>query len=322
MPKKHKPRAGSLQFWPRKRANKILPSVNWKALYKKEQENRILGFIGYKIGMLRVLAKDLTPNSLTKGKQIIIPSTLIECPSMKILAIRFYKDNKVVIGILNENIDKELKRKIKISKQKKDISAKLSEIEKNLDDFDDIRIIVYSVVKQTGIKKTPDIIEIGLGGNISDKFKFIKEHINKEIKIEEFFEKGQIVDVRGVTKAHGFTGPVKRFGIGLKQHKSEKGRRRPGTLGPWRPSRVTFRVAMAGQYGFFTRVHYNFKIIDVGLAKDLAFGLPHHHKIKTSYILLRGSIQGPSKRQFLLTAPLRETKKIAKKNFEIVKLLR
>ena len=36
------PRKGSLQFWPRKRANKFLPSVNWKAI---NSDKKLKGFI-------------------------------------------------------------------------------------------------------------------------------------------------------------------------------------------------------------------------------------------------------------------------------------
>ncbi len=323
MPKTHKPRAGSLQFWPRKKAVKLLPSVNWKPLQKKH--NGLLGFIGYKVGMIRVFARDLTPDSLTKNKQIIIPSTLIECPSMKIFVIRFYKNNKVIFDLFSNNLDKEIKSKIKIPKQKTKIIEKLNEIEKKLSIYDDIHIIVYSVPKETGIKKSPDIAEIGLGGNVSEKFEFVKKYVDKELKLEDFFKENQIIDVRGLTKGHGFSGPVKRFGISLKQHKSEKGRRRPGSLGAWTPSRVTFRAPMAGQYGFFTRLQYNSKLLDSGSAKNIekfSFEFPHYGKIKTNYILLRGSVQGAPKRQLLLTSPLRETKKTSKKNYDILKLLK
>lgn len=319
MPKIHKPRAGSLQFWPRKKAIKILPSVNWNPLQKKY--SGLLGFIGYKAGMIRVLARDLTPDSLTKNKQIIVPSTIVECPPMKILAVRFYKNNKVALDILNETLDKELKKKIKLPKEKIKISEKIAKIEKRINEFTDIHVIVYTVPKGT-FKKTPDIAEIGLGGSISEKLEFVKKHTGKEIMVEDFFEKINLADVRGLTKGHGLAGPVKRFKIGLRQHKSEKGRRRPGSLGPWTPSRVTFRAPMAGQYGLFNRIKYNSKILRFGSAKDMEkYEFPRYGKIKTGYVLIKGSIQGPSKRQLLFTPPLRETKSAAKENFEILNLL-
>ncbi|MCS7134651.1 MAG: 50S ribosomal protein L3 [Candidatus Pacearchaeota archaeon] len=324
MGKIHKPRAGSLQFWPRKRAKKILPRVNWIPL--EEKYNGLLGFIAYKASMLRVLAIDMTPDSMSKNKQVVIPVTALEVPPMKIFSVRFYKKTpnnyKVVTEVLSDSIEKEMKRKVKIPKQKKHT---LDEMEKKLQEFDNIRIIVYSLAKKTKIKKTPDIVEVGLGGSINEKFDFVKKFINKELHFEDFFQENQLVDVRGVTKGKGTAGPVKRFGIGLKAHKTEKGRRRPGSLGPWIPSRVTFRVAQAGQLGFFTRVEYNKKILKIGKGEDLHKEIPffdHFGNIKTTYLLLKGSVPGPSKRQLLLTVPLRETKKTKKERYEILKIVK
>lgn len=316
MPTKKSPRKGSLQFWPRKRAKKFLPRVNWNAI---DSEKNLKGFIGYKAGMFSVTVKDNSPDSRTKGKIITIPTTLIECPPVKILSVRFYKNNKVLSEILSENLDKELKRKIKIPKTK---------TRKNIEDikdYDDVTLIIYSQVKKTGIKKTPDLIEVGLSGNIEEKIKFIKENLGKEISVSDIFENGQIIDFRGLTKGKGLSGPVKRFGITLKSHKSEKGRRRPGSLGPWHPARVTFRVPQAGQLGMFTRIIYNNKIIEMGSARDLNKNLKNiknFGNIKTDYILVKGSVQGSSKRQLILTQALRPTKKQLKKNFEMMGVVR
>lgn len=320
MPKTHRPRAGSLQFWPRKRAAKLLPGANWDVLDKNHKG--LLGFIGYKVGMCRALARDLTPDSMTKNKQIIIPLTIVECPSIKILSIRFYKQDKIAKDILADDLDKELRRKIKMPKNMRKTSELLAEIEPRLNEFSDIRIVAYSLVKQTGIKKTPDIIEIGLGGSIDEKFNFIKDKIGKEIKVSDFSAKGQLIDIKALTKAYGFSGPVKRFGIGLRSHKAEKGRRRPGTLGAWTPSRVDYRAPMAGQVGMFTRLKYNSKLLDLNNAENLKFDFKHYGKVKTNYIAVKGSVQGPAKRQLLLIVPLREKKESKKENFDIVNLLR
>tara|TARA_Y100000310_G_scaffold335401_1_gene417372 strand:- start:15 stop:965 length:951 start_codon:yes stop_codon:yes gene_type:complete len=316
MPTRKSPRKGSLQFWPRKRAKKFLPRVNWNAI---NSEENLKGFIGYKVGMVSVSVKDNTPDSLTKGKTIAIPTTIIECPPMKIFSVRFYKDNNVLSEILSENLDKELKRKVKIPKAK--VKKSIEEIK----DYDDVRVILYSQVKKTGIKKTPDLIEVGLSGEIEGKIKFIKENIGKEILVSDIFEKEQLVDLSGLTKGKGLSGPVKRFGITLKGHKSEKGRRKPGSLGPWHPARVTFRVPQAGQLGMFTRTVYNNKIISMGTGKELDKNLKdikNFGNIKTDYIIVRGSIQGPSKRQLIITQPLRATKKQLKKNFEMIGVIR
>ncbi len=309
------PRKGSLQFWPRKRVSKFLPSVNWKAI---SSGKNVKGFIGYKAGMFSVEVKDLTSNSMTKDKKIIIPSTVIECPPMKIFSIRFYKYGKVAKDVLAEHIDKELKRKVKLPKQGKNSSENL-----NSEGYEDVSIIAYSQVKKTNVKKTPDLTEIGLNGTFEEKLNFIKSHLNKEISIGEVFGQGELVDVRGLTKGHGFSGPVKRFGITLRFHKSEKGVRKVGSIGPWHPARVTFRVPMAGQLGMFTRVNYNQKIISLikgEEAEKQLKGIKNYGDVKTDYILLYGSVQGPAKRQILITSPLRVSKMQKKKNFEFIEV--
>ncbi len=316
MPTRKSPRRGSLQFWPRKRASKFLPRVNWNAV---DSGKTLKGFIGYKAGMISALVKDDTPNSMTKGKEIVVPATILECPAMKIFSVRFYKNGKVAKEILSENLDKELKKKVRIPKSGK----KFEEI--NKEDYDDVKIICYSLVKRTNLKKVPDLSEIGISGNVDEKINFVKENLRKEISVSDIFEKLQLVDLRGLTKGKGFQGPVKRFGIKLRFHKSEKGVRKVGSIGPWHPARVTFRVPMAGQLGMFTRVVYNSKIIDLGKTneeKDFLKNIKNYGNVKTDYIIVNGSVQGPAKRQLLITTSLRETKRTKKKNLELMKVLR
>ncbi|MBU0894353.1 MAG: 50S ribosomal protein L3 [Nanoarchaeota archaeon] len=311
MPTRKSPRKGSLQFWPRKRASRVLPRVNWNSIPGKKS---LKGFICYKAGMRSAIVKNNTPNSMTKDKKIAIPCTIFECPPMKIFSVRFYKNGKVTQDILAENLDKELKKKVKLPKKSR---KKIEDIK----DYDDIHLIFYSVIKKTGLKKKPNLLEIGLVGNLDEKLNFIKENFNKEISINQVFEKGQLVDFRGLTKGKGFQGPVKRFGVTLRNHKSEKGRRGPGSIGPWHPARVTFRVPMAGQLGMFTRIIYNNKIIDIGESSNKPIkNLKNFGDLKTDYLIVNGSIQGPAKRALIATSPLRESKKQSKKNYELVEL--
>jgi large subunit ribosomal protein L3 len=314
MPKHSQPRRGSLQFWPRKRAGKTLPSVNWKAVSKEKKG--MLGFICYKAGMGSALVRDNTEHSMTKGQKIIIPATVLECPPLRIFSVRFYKGNKIVEEVFIGG-EKELKKRVKISKKKEKPELDIKE------DYDNVRVIVHTVVNKTSIKKTPDIAEIALGGTKEEQLDFVKNSVNKELTFNETFQ-GDLVDVRGVTKGKGTQGPVKRFGISLRFHKAEKGVRKVGSIGPWHPARVTFRVPMAGQTGFFSRVVYNSKAINKGKIseKDInpKSGFKHYGKIKTDYLILRGSVQGPVKRQLIITHSIRGTKKQSKKNFEFLEI--
>jgi len=322
MPKHGHIRHGSLQIYPRSRAQKLLPRVRWNSLIlnSKPKESGMVGFIGYKAGMMSAYVKDDTPHSHTKGQRVTIPVTIIECPTLRILSVRFYKNNKPISEVLNSQLDKELKKKLKIPKN---YSKKLDAFEKELSGkYDDIRVVCYTQVKKTSIKKTPDIAEIGISGNVSEKLQFVKSHFNNDISVKDII-KSEIVDVRGVTKGKGWQGPVKRFGLALRQHKAEKGVRFHGSGGAWHPARVEFTQPMAGQMGYFTRVEYNKKVVYIGKAdddfnKNLEF--KNFGKIKNDYIVLRGSVQGPVKRQLLITYPLRATKDQTKKKYEFLEL--
>ncbi len=306
-------RSGSLQFYPRVRAKKVVPSVNWKAVSKDGVG--FMGFVGYKVGMTSVWAKDDTENSMTKNKRIAVPATIIECPAMRIYSVRFYKGGKVMKDVVVSN-DKVLKKSVKVSK-------KVGEIKDDIE-FDDVRVILFSGVKNTCVDKNKaDMAEIGLSGSVDEKLAFVKERIGKDILVGEVFSEG-LVDVRAVTKGFGTNGPVKRFGISLKSHKSEKGQRRPGSLAPWHPSRVTFRAPQAGQTGYHSRVCYNSVILEVGKTSEKDInpkgGFGHYGVVKNDYIILKGSVPGPQKRGVMITQPIRPTKFMAKKKFEVLEL--
>ena len=73
MPNVRKPRAGSMQYWPRKRAKKETARVR---SYAKIKEAKPLGFAGYKAGMTHVLVTDNRAKSQTKGEKISMPVTV------------------------------------------------------------------------------------------------------------------------------------------------------------------------------------------------------------------------------------------------------
>ena len=119
MPSIRSPRQGSLQFWPRRRAKKELARVRFWA---RTKEAKPLGFIGYKAGIVHILAIDNRPKSLTKDEEISFPVTVVECPAMKVAGINFYQhDYKGLMlrsTILTKDLDKELGRKIDLPKEK------------------------------------------------------------------------------------------------------------------------------------------------------------------------------------------------------------
>ena len=292
MPKTSKPRAGSLQYWPRKKAKKIYPNIK---AWNRAKDNKLLGFIGYKVGMTYLHYVEQN-----KKDETFSPVTIVECPPLKPFSLRFYKKtpygSKVITEILSKKLDKELERKISLAKKSKE------EIPK---EFDDMKLIVHTQPKLTSLgKKKPEIIELGVSGDLE----FVKSLLEKdEIMIDEVFNENQNVDVHAVTKGKGTQGPVKRFGVGLKQHKSEKGIRRVGSLGDWKAK--TWRVAHAGQTGFHKRTEYNKKIFLIsGENINSEQGFRRYGLVKNKYVLLKGSIPGAKKRTIVLTEPLRDAR--------------
>lgn len=310
-----RPRFGSLQFYPRKRVDKFLPSVNWSVIPSDPKNPGLLGYIAYKVAMATALVKDSTDKSMTAGKKIYVPATILEAPSMKLFAVRFYKNGIPMKDVIVSS-DKELKKILKVPNQ---LPVFDSEVPNG---YDDIRVIVYSLAKQTSVKKTPDIIEVAV--NAPDKLAFVKSLIGKEITVRDFM-KFSLVDTRGLTTGRGFSGPVKRFGIGYRSHKAEKGQKRPGSIGPWHPARITFHVPMAGQVGMFTRVVYNNNVLTMGSISEKNInkgtGFKNYGKVSSGYIIIKGSVQGPAKRQILVTPSFRPTKNRAKKKFEFLELI-
>lgn len=310
MPTTRSPRKGSLQFWPRKRAKRIYPRVrSWPEI----DQLKLLGFIGYKAGMTHIMMMDQNKNSLTKNQPIFCPVTVIECPPLKAISIKFYQNShdglKLLSEISTDKLDKELGRKIKLPKNKK---AK----EPNPDEVDKVKLLISTQPKLTGIgKKKPELLEISIGGkSIKEKIDYAKSLLGKEIKISEIFKEGQQVDVRAVTTGKGFQGTVKRFGVKIRPRKSEKTKRGVGNLGAWTPKRVTYQAPQPGKMGYHTRIEYNklsLKISDNPKEINPKGGFNHYGLIKNDYLLLRGSIPGPVKRPIEITEPLRPNKTTA-----------
>ena len=306
MPRTRHPRAGSLQFWPRVRSKYSYPRIrNWVT----SKEAKLLGFAGYKVGMTHLMINDNKQHSMTKGMEIFCPVTVIECPPIKTASIKFYKNTKdgqkIVSELFADNLDKEFENKL--TKQKK--KGKESE------SYDFLRMLCYMQPKLTNIgKKTPETFEIAIGGTKEQQIVYAKEKLGKEIKIDEVFKEGQQFDVHSISIGKGFQGPMKRFGIQLRHHKSEKSRRNPGTLGSWRAQgQIMWRVAHAGKMGYHLRTEYNKHLVKIGSKPEeinVKGGFLNYGVVKNQYVLVKGSITGTSKRLVRFTNTIRQTKQL------------
>jgi large subunit ribosomal protein L3 len=290
--------------WPRKRAKRSYARVRgWS---KDPNVKGLLAFPAYKAGMTHVMATDTGKNSKTKGETISIPSTILECPPIKLYSVRLYTKDAYGLKVAKELVvgkDKNLWRKLFTKK-----THDLGEIDHAA--YEDITVTIMTQPSKTAIgKKKPEIFESKLGGSNEEKLAWIKEHIDKEIPITEVFEEGEYVDSHAITKGRGFQGAVRRFGIGLKASKSEKGRRTPGSLGGWSGQQhFMYRIAHAGQMGFHQRTQYNNQILKLGDNPEEVNpkgGFLNFGQVKASYLIMKGSIQGAKKRMITLTKATR-----------------
>lgn len=295
-----------MQFWPRVRANQGYARIR---TWPKSNEQKPLGFAGYKAGMTHLLITDNGQNSLTKGQDIFCPVTVVECPPLRVVSIKFYKNSQnnsfAVSEVFADNLEKELERSITIPKKKG----------RETENFDFIRLLCHTQPMLAGFgKKKPELFEIMVGGTKEQQLKIAKEKLGKEITVNEVFSEGQLLDSHSITKGKGFQGPVKRFGVTLRHHKSEKSRRNPGSLGAWRAQgHIMWRTAHAGKMGYHTRTEYNKWIIKIGSKGEEINpkgGTLHYGLVKNPYMLIKGSLSGPSKQLLRFTCAIRPKKKM------------
>lgn len=309
MPSTKKPRSGSMQFWPRKRVKRRTARVR---SWADSKDAKLLGFAGYKVGMTHLIITDNRRTSTTKGMGVSCPATIIECPPIRIASIRFYKNSdlgkKLTYEVFSDNLDKELARAMILPKK---IKATIDSV----NDFDDITVLAYTNPSKTNVgRKKPEVLELGLGGSKDDKLAFAKDSLGKDFSVSDIFKEGSQLDFHVITKGKGYQGPVKRFGVSIRRHKSEKTKRGPGTLGGWiSQGHFMYRVAHAGKMGYHMRTEYNKWLLKIGTKPEEATpkgGFLHYGNLKNPYIIVKGSIGGPAKRLVRFNAATRQNKKI------------
>jgi large subunit ribosomal protein L3 len=99
-----------------------------------------------------------------------------------------------------------------------------------------------------------------------------KYQIGGELKADEVFKAGQIVDVAGITKGKGFQGTIKRhhFTMGDATHGNSLSHRAPGSIGQRQtPGRVFPGKKMAGHMGNVTRSSMNLEIVKIDTERHL-----------------------------------------------------
>lgn len=316
--KTHAPRHGSLAYLPRKRSERLLAKVRFWPRITSEAP-RLLGFTGFKAGMTHVFTIEDRKRSPDFGKEVIVPSTVLETPPILVGAIKVYAKDMDGLHSLAEAWLKEPPANLgRVLTLPKDFGTEeaLKKIEEKLSTVAKVRVITLTQPKEASLsKKKPDVTEIEVGGGtIQQQFEYAKALLGKTITAAEIFKEGQFVDIASVSTGKGWQGPVKRWGVTILQAKGRKTKRGIATLGPWNPHHVMYSIARAGQMGYHQRTEYNKRILKIGKdGKEITpkGGFLRYGIIKGPYLLLAGSVAGTEKRPIRLRYPARPPRSVA-----------
>ena len=311
------PRRGSMAFYPRVRARSLESRIRSWADPKLEKSS-LLGFAGYKVTNLNVLSVDDREKTPNFGKNIMNSSTLIATPPLKIIGVRAYTETtygrNAVFDAFAKDSDKFLSKKAPFKFKE----GKLEEINSHIDKIKHVVAVVSSYPNSASLsQKKPFVWEIPIGGkDTKSKIDYVVNNFGKQVNIKDVFEAGQFIDISAITRGKGVEGPITRFGVKRKQHKSRKSVRALGTLGPISPAVVTYTVPRQGQRGFHQRTEYNKRILIISNSdKDSDFkinpkgGFEHYGLVKNDYIIVKGSVAGVPKRIIKMRFPIRAISK-------------
>lgn len=311
------PRRGSVAFRPRARAKSLEARVrNWPNV--AIEKTALLGFAGFKAGEINILTVDDREKTPNFGKHLLNSSTLIVTPQIKIIGIRGYNKNvygsHALFDVYAKDLPKELVRKFDAKYNEAAFAKSLS----LLDKINSVMAIVAVSPYDVNIsQKKPFVFEIAVSGkDVKARYDYLKTLLGKEVRISDIFQVGQYIDVFGITRGKGVEGPITRFGVKRKQHKSRKSVRAVGTLGPISPAVVMYTVARQGQRGFHQRTEYNKRILLMSNTEsngqnsiNHTGGFKHFGVVNGDYIVVKGSIPGVPKRLIKMRQPIRGIQK-------------
>lgn len=284
------PRRGSLAYRPRGRAEGLIPRVrNWPKV--TSDKPTMLGFPAFKAGTIHAITVDDRAKTPNFGKPLFNLSSVLSLPELEVKGVRLYGKVNGAEFALGE--------------------GKTAPADTPVERVTRVSALVSVVPAEVGLsQKEPITLEIGVGGaDAKSQIDYATGLVGKKVKFAELFKPGMYVDVLGITKGKGVEGPVTRFGVKRKQHKSRKSVRAVGVIGPWHPAAVMYTVARAGQMGFHQRAETGKRILMMGNGREKpitpAGGFRHFGVVNGDYAVLRGSVPGPSRRFVMVRMPVR-----------------
>jgi len=336
------PRHGSLGFLPRKRTKH--PHGRIRSFPKDDPTKpcHLTAFMGFKAGMTHVVRDLVRPGSKLHNKEVVEAVTLVEAPPIVCVGIVGYVETpqgiKVLTTVWAQHLGVAFLRRFYKSwtherhkhftatalkwaddSKEKCIDREIARMKKYCTV---IRLICHTQPTLVPVQRKKAVVkEIQVnGGTIEEKVDFAYGKLEKKITVKDVFEENEMIDVIGVTKGKGMEGTVTRWGVTRLPRKTHKGLRKVACIGAWHPANVQFSVARAGQRGYHHRTMIGKKIFKIGNGSDpksatTSFdltekpitpmgGFSNYGDIREDFIMLKGSIPGPSRRIVTLRKPV------------------
>jgi large subunit ribosomal protein L3 len=293
-------------FSPRGRASGEVPKIStWP---DDDGQPGVQGFAGYKAGMTHVVMINDEPDSPREGMEETVPVTVVETPPLRAVAVRAYEQTpygqRPLTEVWTDEFHEDLGRAIDREPGENDGREGLVRDALEAGELADVRVVTHTVPRAVPSvpKKEPDVMETRVGGGSLDErvdHAFELLEAGGEHGVSDVFRAGEYADVAAITKGKGTQGPVKRWGVQKRKgkHARQGWRRRIGNLGPWNPSRVRSTVPQQGQTGYHQRTELNKRIVAIG-DEDVTpdGGFVNYGEVGGPYMLVKGSVPGPSKR--------------------------
>ena len=251
-------------------------------------------------------------------KKIWIPVTILECPPMRAFAYVTY--------IMTPH-GKKRHSQVSAAKQEKDLARKMNLAKQPAEpthpspaNICDVTLLVHTQPIKAGIgKKTPEVFEVAIGGKTSaDKLTTAQGFLRQTYSHLMCSAKANRSTVTSSHAAKDYKERPKDSEPDLEHHKSEKGTRGPGNVGGWTGNR-SWRVAPRTD-----RIPHEDRDQQVGgqdrerRERDQPIERTQTLWIgKGTYMLLKGSVGGPSKRLIRLAPARRPNHRMIKESPKI-----
>jgi len=353
------PRHGSLGFLPRKRTKHHRGRVRSFPKDAPSETPFLTAFMAYKAGMTHVLREVDKPGSKLHKKETVEAVTILECPPMNVVGVVGYVQtprglrtlSTVWCTHLNESVKRRFYKNWYRSKKKAfDRYARRVSDDKNKDRDNHlariskyahvVRVLAHTQIRLIKLRqKKAHLMEIQVNGgkDIGAKVKFAQNLFERHVPVSSVFSVDDHIDIIGVTKGHGYSGVINRWGVARLPRKTHRGLRKVACIGAWHPARVAFQISRAGQYGYHHRTEINKKIFRIGsgskpaptvdeagaakqkegdkknasTANDLTVkhitplgGFVHYGEVNEDFLMIKGGVVGVVKRVLTLRKTL------------------